>query len=527
MSLPQNIFDEAVEVFGRRFLFVYPDPSGRYGICSNCGNTVGYDEQPLPSKHGGDQYRYAECPHCMATLEVRRGWYGKASLKDRFYLQAWEVIDYNTVKLHEAIIALDGRTDTADEAGAWESETCYDQRCTTLTPWHCETVRWDGSSRRVSAMCPPTEQMGCNITPYHSAWHPMTDQVCVMGWSRLKKSFIAPFVKAYEQTHRRQENAPNFIFRMIEEPITELFFKNGYFEIAHERAYKTRPSLGTRHIDFAQKSPKKMFRGLKKNGAEQKMKELLRLIPTNTKIWQLEKCAQLFLDGTLKKPEDAAAFCRIDTYEYSFDETLRDLLKYGYSAARFIRYLGDCGESMRYYMDYLGMCEELGKPTYEQRVLFPEHLRAAHDVCVDEKKNLHAKALKELGKKRRTDLIARGYEFTSGGVCSLVPTSLQDIKDEGAALRHCVGGYADKYADGITNIVFIRKTADRSSPWFTLEVDPKTLAFRQCYGYRNEVKGRDDPEVAPFLEKYARHLKRCASKNKIQKQEVTKCQKTA
>ena len=134
MSLPQNIFDEAVEVFGRRFLFVYADPSGRYGICSNCGNTVGYDEQPLPSKHGGDRFRQAACPHCMSVLEVRRGWYGKSSLKDRFYLQAWEVIDYNTVKLHEAIIALDGRTDTADEAGAWESETCYDQRCTTVTP---------------------------------------------------------------------------------------------------------------------------------------------------------------------------------------------------------------------------------------------------------------------------------------------------------------------------------------------------------------------------------------------------------
>ena len=76
MSLPQELLDEAIVNFGKKFLFVYPDPSGRYGICSNCGKTVGYDEQPLPSSHGGDRFRQAECPHCMSVLEVRRGWYG-------------------------------------------------------------------------------------------------------------------------------------------------------------------------------------------------------------------------------------------------------------------------------------------------------------------------------------------------------------------------------------------------------------------------------------------------------------------
>ena len=526
MSLPQEMFDEAVEVFGRRFLFVYPDPSGRYGICSNCGNTVVYDEQPLPSSHGGDQYRYAECPHCMATLEVRRGRYGKQSLKDRFYLQAWEVIDYNTVKLHEAIIALDGRTDTENEAGKWEHKTCYDQRCTTLTPGRCETVRWNGDRRRVSSMCPTSEQMGCNITPLHSAWHPMTDQICVMGWSRTRESFLAPFVRAYEQTGFRQENAPNYIFRMIEEPMTELFFKNGYFEITYERAYKSRPNHGTRHIDFSQKSPKKMFRGLSKNNAAQKMKELLRLMPKSTKIWQLEACAEMFRDGTLKKAEDAAIFCRIDTYAYSFRDTLGKLTaKYSYPGARFIRYLGTCGEPPRYYTDYLDMCEELGKPTNEPRVLFPEDLRTAHDECVRERERLQEKKMIELGKTRRAQLVAAGYEYKADGLCTVVPCSAQDIKDEGKALHHCVGRYVENHARGDCAIIFIRNADEPKTPFFTLEVNPKTLHFVQCYGYKNQVKGRDDPAVAPFLEKYKKHLQRC--KNKAKKQEVSKCQKTA
>ena len=527
MALPRKLFDEAIGHFGRKFLFVYRDADGRYGICSECGNTVDYEDIPLPSAQGGDRFRYTECPHCGLTLEVRRGWYGKNSLKARFYLQAWEVIDHDTVKLHEAIVALDGRTDTEEEAGSWMTETCWDQRCTTLTPGHAETVRWNGDKRRVASMCTPFEMCGCNIIPTYCAWKMMTDQICVMGWSKLKNSFIAPYVRAYEETGRRQENAPNFIFRMVEEPITELFYKAGYYEIAKERAYKHRPNLGTRHIDFSQKSPKKMFRGLGKGNTDQKMKELLRILPKSVRIWQLEKCVEMFRSGILKKAEDAALFCKIDTYEYAFDSFLEEIKKYNYPAARFIRYLGSCGEQERYYTDYLEMCEELGRPMNEQRVLFPENLRDAHDECVAEKKNIYSKKMKELAKHRRADLTAAGYEFRSGTILAVVPENAKEIKREGKKLHHCVGGYAEKHANGTTNIIFIRRAEKPNEPWFTLEVNPKTLDFVQCYGLKNQVRGKDDPEVGPFLKKYAKHLERCAAKNKTRKQEDNKCRKTA
>lgn len=524
MSLPHYLFDKAVERFERKFLFVYSDSLGRYGICSACGNAVPYDE-PLPSAQGGDQFRYTDCPHCNMTLEVRRGWYGKHSLKDRFYLQAWEVIDYNTVKLHEAIIALDGRTDTDAEAGSWENKTCWDQRCTTVTPGHCETIRWDGQTRRVSSICPPFEQYGSNIIPLRSPWHIMTDQVCVLGLGSLKQSFVSPFLETAAVVGIRQEEVPNYIFRMVEEPITELFLKAGFLAIAHERAFKHRPNHGTRHIDFSQRSPKKMFRGLSKNCAVQKMKELLRLMPNNTKIWQLEKCAEMFTNGTLKKPEDAALFCRIDTYEYAFDGFLEDMRKYGYPANRFIRYLGSHGESVRYYTDYLKLAEELGKPTHESRTLFPDDLHAAHDDLVAEKQYMYDKKTEENAKKRRAELVAAGYEFKSGTLCTVVPKNAEDIKAEGKALRHCVGRYAEDHANGKSTIIFIRHTDDPKTPFFTLEVDSKRLFFVQCYGYANQVKGVNSPEVAPFLEKYAKHLKSCMNKKK--KQEDKKCRKTA
>ena len=527
MALPRSLFDRAIANFGRKFLFVYHDKDGRYGICSECGNTVDYDDMPLPSAQGGDRFRYTECPHCGLTLEVRRGWYGKSSLKDRFYLQAWEVVDYNTVKLHEAIVALDGRTDTEEEAGSWMTETCWDQRCTTLTPGHAETVRWNGDERRVAAMCPAFEMYGCNIIPIYSAWKIMTDQVCVMGWAGLRNSFLAPFVRAWEESGRRQENAPNFIFRMVEEPITELFYKAGFYKIAEARANKRRPGKGTRHIDFSQKSPKKMFRGLGKGNTAQKMKELLRIMPKNTQIWQLEKCVEMFRDGTLKKPEDAADFCKIDTYEYTFDRFLETMKKYSYPAARFIRYVGKSGEMLSYYTDYLRMCEEIGKPTNEQRVLFPDDLRAAHDECVEEKKNIYSKKMKERAKTRRAELTAAGYDFKSGTIRAVIPKNAEDIKREGKKLHHCVGGYVDRYSEGSTNIIFIRRAEKPNEPWFTLEVNPKNLNFVQCYGFKNQVKGKDDPEVGPFLEKYAKHLKRCAAKNKAHKQEDNKCRKTA
>ena len=533
MALPQDLFDKAVELFGRKFLFLYPDGKGKhYGICSECGNIEPYDNY-IPTEEDRKYKSFAadawyECSRCKKRLEIRKGWYSKHGLKDRFYLQAWEVLDHDTVKLHEAIIDLEGRSDDSHSAGAWECETCWDQRCTTLIPGKCETVRWNGETRRVSSVCSAYEQMGCNITWFKSVYQPFTDVVCTMGISELSKSFCAPFLAVCRDKKIKTEYAPNYIMRMNEEPITELFMKAGYKRIAEERAYKLTPAKGTRHIDFSVRSPKKMFRGLKKNNAVQKMKELMQLATKNVSIEQLEMCADMFTNGIISKPEDAAVLIWKDMRAYEYKNLKETFVLCGnFPVSRVIGYLGQASESVTYYLDYLRMAEELGRPMYEKATIFPDDLTAAHDACAKEKEYIYKQETIKKARKRHSYLVERGYEWSSGGVCTVVPDGADDIKREGKALHHCVGGYADQHANGTTNIIFIRRASEPDKPWFTLEVDPKTRRFRQCYGDHNRVKGTDDPDVGPFLKKYAKHLERCFKKKLRKVQEDNKCRKTA
>jgi hypothetical protein len=100
----------------------------------------------------------------------------------------------------------------------------------------------------------------------------------------------------------------------------------------------------------------------------------------------------------------------------------------------------------------------------------------------------------------------------SATVYIIVPKKASEVVAEGNALHHCVGGYVGKVVNGTSNIIFIRHRDNKS--WFTLEVDPKTLEFRQCYGahnrktgiFRSSYNGNYDPEVGKFLYHYRRHL---------------------
>ena len=61
-------------------------------------------------------------------------------------------------------------------------------------------------------------------------------------------------------------------------------------------------------------------------------------------------------------------------------------------------------------------------------------------------------------------------EFTLDCLMIVQPKSIEEIAAEGAALNHCVGGYAERHALGKLHILFIR-TADKPDvPYYTMEV---------------------------------------------------------
>lgn len=62
-------------------------------------------------------------------------------------------------------------------------------------------------------------------------------------------------------------------------------------------------------------------------------------------------------------------------------------------------------------------------------------------------------------------------------------------------MHHCVWTYAERHAAGKTAIFFIRRTVEPRTPYYTLELDEKSLTVKQNRGLRNCGK---TPEVQNF-----------------------------
>lgn len=112
-----------------------------------------------------------------------------------------------------------------------------------------------------------------------------------------------------------------------------------------------------------------------------------------------------------------------------------------------------------------------------------------------------AKELEEQKKefdKLQEDRI-KNYEVIGDKYSVIVPKELNDLIVEGAILHHCVGGYVRDHANGETNILFLRKTNEIDTPFYTVEV--KNNQVIQVHGSHNKWLG-NDPDAIPFLYKY-------------------------
>lgn len=162
-------------------------------------------------------------------------------------------------------------------------------------------------------------------------------------------------------------------------------------------------------------------------------------------------------------------------------------------------------EALRIWQDYVDAAEALGYALHRENVLMPKNLGSAHDSA--SKKN--QKRLEEERKKEKQEqkkLMAKEYEvrkkklekkyaFAMDGYQIRVPESKEEILAEGRALKHCVGGYADRHMLGYATILFMRRTDKPEKPWLTIEMYGNRLV--QIHGYRNEGIHTSEGRIAP------------------------------
>lgn len=144
-------------------------------------------------------------------------------------------------------------------------------------------------------------------------------------------------------------------------------------------------------------------------------------------------------------------------------------------------------------LDYWSMAEQLGQDLTDAQVRYPRCLMTAHDDAAELMRQRQEAGRANLFRLRRKYLSK--WTFAVDGLLIRPARSQKDLTNEGNSLHHCVSTYGNRHAKGESAIFFIRRKSRPGEPYYTLELDEKTLTVRQNRGLRNCPR---TPEVRAF-----------------------------
>jgi hypothetical protein len=147
------------------------------------------------------------------------------------------------------------------------------------------------------------------------------------------------------------------------------------------------------------------------------------------------------------------------------------------------------------WRDYINDCTTLQLDLTMESILFPPNLHKAHQ---NTNKQIKLKANKIFNRKisKRAKSLNK-YCFEDSGLMIRPAASSLELIEEGIALNHCVGRYAESYANGRTDIFVIRKTSEPDKPYFTVEIIKERV--EQVKGNKNS---RATEDVDLFMKKF-------------------------
>lgn len=143
----------------------------------------------------------------------------------------------------------------------------------------------------------------------------------------------------------------------------------------------------------------------------------------------------------------------------------------------------------RTWHDYIRAAEDIGYDTTNKSVVMPRDLYGKHDSAVAlasemrEEKKYGGEGTAKRFEERAPELMKK-YAKTGERYFVRVPQHPREIIAEGAALSHCVGGfnYIKNHAAGKNPILFLRRTDDPDTPFYTMEINHLTNEILQCEG---------------------------------------------
>lgn len=332
-------------------------------------------------------------------------------------------------------------------------------------------------------------------------------------------------------------NPLDYLISYRHAPQLEYFAKAGLTRYVYEitkscwnsnsfsNAYKKKPTM-----------PINEYFGFSKN----EFKEIAKTNPTCKMFGQYRSLCE----HTNASIKDFKWLASLKLREENFDSYLRIAKKYLVNFRQMLKYLE--AESKRagmtinqlenYYHDYLKMAENAGYDLSHLQVLMPYQLLKRHDDLIapirahneairiqNEALRAHNEAIaleKQKEKERKQSLELKQVAgwlnqrygcYQTSEYLIVPPTSVAELKNEGAILGHCVAAQSDyltNHLSGEAYIFFVREKDQPNEPFFTMEYEVDTQRIKQLQG-----KSRSKPTeavnafVTTWLNQVARKVK--------------------
>ncbi len=189
-------------------------------------------------------------------------------------------------------------------------------------------------------------------------------------------------------------------------------------------------------------------------------------------------------------------------YKIALDNDIPVLKGYRYLKKQMEKYPDDTGDiDFMTLRDYCRLVRERGEEITDKN-RWPQRLKAAHDAEVSAKKHRVSKALEAGFAKQLAELTPLAWECD--GIRIRPVKNEAELIKEGELLHHCVATYAKDHASGESSIFLIRRSETPDTPWYTLELNTKTLTVVQNRGKRNCERTE---EIRQFEEMWLAHIR--------------------
>lgn len=159
------------------------------------------------------------------------------------------------------------------------------------------------------------------------------------------------------------------------------------------------------------------------------------------------------------------------------------------------------------YKDYLSQLKKLGYPL-EEYYLYPKNLKESHEKLTDEinKKRDEKKRRQAIQQEKEyKKILAKVKKFTFASETFVVRAiaSIEELKEEGIKMHHCVATYCQKLISGNCYIFTVRNINEPDEPIATLELNKALNKMVQLRGKRNAVVSDD---IESFCNYWFEHI---------------------